>query len=64
MSRPLPECPSCDSAQPIQAVRSEPRGVVVAWCPCCGQECRVSAEGAVVWKATARDVSGVVIDGP
>jgi hypothetical protein len=62
--RDLPDCPSCVSTQPLEAVQSEPRGVVRAWCPCCGQECRVDATGRIVWKATARDVSGEVIDGP
>jgi hypothetical protein len=62
----LPDCPhpGCDANQTLSAFRSEPRGVRVCVCSCCGKECRVDAAGAVVWLPDVRDVQGVVMYDP
>lgn len=59
-----PDCPHCDAANTLEAERAEPRGVRVCWCSCCGQRCRVDADGAVVHVPDVRDVQGHMIDGP
>lgn len=51
--RALPECPHCDAAATLEGVRVEPRGVIVAWCFCCGQSCRVTDNGTVIHSVLA-----------
>lgn len=44
----LPDCPRCDAAGTLAAVRAEPRGVKVCECSCCSAIVRVNADGAVI----------------
>lgn len=57
----LPDCPrpGCGHLETTLTVeRIEPKGVRVCSCSCCGQRCRVNADGAVVHVPDRRDVSG------
>lgn len=44
----LPDCPSCDAAQTLEAIRSDTRGAKWCLCSCCGKTCLVDANGVVV----------------
>lgn len=62
--RELHPCVACDTTEPLEAMRTETGGAIVAFCPTCGQQSRVDERGRVIWKHKDHDVSGTVIDGP
>ena len=63
ITRPLPDCPHCDNARTLEAIRGEGYGVIVAECQCCSAVVRVSPEGIVI-HGVRRDAQGYLIDGP
>lgn len=44
----LPDCPHCNESSTLTPTAAEPRGVKVCSCSCCGNRCRVNADGAVI----------------
>jgi len=51
VSRPLPDCPHCDSADTLKPERVEGAGTIVAVCSCCAKVVRVRPDGVVMKEA-------------
>jgi hypothetical protein len=58
----LPDCPSCDAAQSLEAIRSQ-GGLIECTCSCCGKTCFVKDNVVVHPSPDKRDVSGVQMYG-
>lgn len=49
----LPDCPRCDAAASLEAVRADDKGMIWAYCRCCSATVLVDKDGRVL-HASAR----------